>query len=106
MLSACAQSLEIYMWHHKVLKVVMDLVSMHCEAAKKQPPVTAREPNICFHKEGECPVQKTQITSNMTLLCGACDWRVLDNLKTPLQFTVHIIQIDIRPDIVVCSDTK
>lgn len=36
----------------------------------------------------------------------ARNWRVLVNLTTPLQFLVHIIQTDARPDIVAWSDSN
>ena len=42
----------------------------------------------------------------MKLLNGACDWKVSADLKTSLQFTVHIIQVEKRPDIVAWSDSK
>lgn len=68
-------------------------------------PLTAREPKIGFHEEDERPVRKTRITSNMTLLNGTRDFRVLVDLRTPLQFPVHI-QTDARLDIVAWSDSK
>ena len=43
---------------------------------------------------------------NMKLLNGASDWKVSADLKTSLQFPVHIIQTEKRPDIVVWSDSK
>ena len=43
---------------------------------------------------------------NMRLLNGASDWKVSANLKTSLQFPVHIIQTEKRPDIVAWSDSK
>ena len=43
---------------------------------------------------------------NMKLLNGASDWKVSADLKTSLQFPVHIIQTEKRPDIVAWSDSK
>ena len=37
---------------------------------------------------------------NMKLLDGASDWKVSADLKTSLQFPVHIIQTEKWPDIV------
>ena len=52
-LSACPESLQMYTWqHNKVLEVVIELLRVQCEAANQQP-VTAKEPIIQFHKEGE-----------------------------------------------------
>ena len=42
----------------------------------------------------------------MKLLNGASDWKVSADLKTSLQFPVHIIQTEKRPDIVAWSDSK
>ena len=42
----------------------------------------------------------------MKLLNGASNWKVSADLKTSLQFPVHIIQTEKRPDIVACSDSK
>ena len=42
----------------------------------------------------------------MKLLDGASDWKVSADLKTPLQFPVHIIQTEKWPDIVAWSDSK
>ena len=42
----------------------------------------------------------------MKLLNGASDWKVSADLKTSLQFPVHIIQIEKRTDIVAWSDSK
>ena len=91
-------------WHNKVLEVVMELFRAQCEAANQQP-VTAKEPIIQFHKEGECPMRKQKI-SNMKLLNGASDWNVSVDLKISLQFPVHIIQTEKRPDIVARSNSK
>ena len=63
------------------------------------------EPIIQFLKEGECPVRK-QKNPNMKLLNGASDWKVSADLKTSLQFPVHIVQTEKRPDIVAWSDSK
>ena len=52
---------------------------------------------VQFLKEGECPVGK-QKNPNMKLLNGASDWKVSADLKTSLQFSVHIIQIEKRSD--------
>ena len=57
--------------HNKVLEVITELLRAQCEAENQQP-VTAKEPIIQFHKEGECPVRK-QKDSNMKLLNGASD---------------------------------
>ena len=43
---------------------------------------------------------------NIKLLNGASDWKVSADLKTSLQFLVHIIQTEKQPDIVVWSDSK
>ena len=85
----------------KVLEVVMELFIAQCEAANQQP-VTAKEPIIQFHKKVESPVRK-QKTSNMN---GTNDWKVSVDLKTSLQFPVHIIQTEKRPDIEAWSDSK
>ena len=42
----------------------------------------------------------------MKLLNGFCDWKVSADLKTSLQFPVHIILTEKRTDIVVWSDPK
>ena len=42
----------------------------------------------------------------MKLLNGAGDWKVSVDLKTSLQFPVHIIQTEKWPDIVAWSDSK
>ena len=42
----------------------------------------------------------------MKLLNGASDWKVSADLKTSLQFPVHIIQMEKRPDIVAWSNSK
>ena len=42
----------------------------------------------------------------LKLLNGASDWKVSADLKTSLQFPVHIIQTEKRPDIVAWSDSK
>ena len=98
-LSACPQLFQMYTWrHNKVLHVVIDLLRTQCETANQQP-VTAKEPIIQFHKEGDCPVRK-QKNSNMKLLTEASDWKVSVDLKTSLQFPVHIIQTEKQPDMV------
>ena len=43
---------------------------------------------------------------NMKLMNGASDWKVSTDLKTSLQFPVHIIQTEKWPDIVAWSDSK
>ena len=91
-------------WHNKVLEVVIELLRAQCEGANQQP-ITAKEPIIQCHKEGECPVRK-QKNSNMKLLNETSDWKVSAGLKTSLQFPVHIIQTKKRPDIVAGSDSK
>ena len=53
----------------------------------------------------QCSVRK-QKNPNMKLLNGASDWKVSADLKTSLQFSVHIIQIEKQPDIVAWSDSK
>ena len=104
-LSACPQSLQMYTWrHNKVLEVVIELLRAQCETANQQP-VTAKEPIIQFLKEGECPLRK-QKNPNMKLLNRASDWKVSADLKTSLQFPVHIIQTEKQPDIVAWSDSK
>ena len=90
-LSACPQSLQMYTWrHNKVLEVVIELLRAQCETANQQP-VTAKESIIQFLKEGECPVRK-QKNPIMKLLNRAKEVSV--DLKTPLQFPVHIIQTE------------
>ena len=42
----------------------------------------------------------------MKLLNGASDWKVSADLKTSLQFPVHIIQTEKRLNIVAWSDSK
>ena len=42
----------------------------------------------------------------MKLLNGVSDWKVSADLKTYLQFPVHIIQTEKQPDIVAWSDSK
>ena len=92
-LSACPQSLQMYTWwHNKVLDVVIDLLRAQCETANQQY-VTAKETIILFLKEGECPVRK-QKNPNMKLLNRASDWIFSVDLKTSLQFPVHIIQTE------------
>lgn len=51
-----------------------------------------RVPNIRFHKDGEHPVQKNEITSKMNFLRGVRDWRVLADLRTTLKYPVLLIQ--------------
>ena len=104
-LSACPHSLQMYTWrHNKVLEVIIELLRAQCETANQQS-ITAKEPIIQFLKEGECPVRKEK-NPNMKLLNGASDWKVSADLKTSLQFPVHIIQTEKRPDIVAWSDSK
>ena len=78
--------------------MVIELLSAQCETANQQP-VTPKEPIIQF------PVRK-QKNSNMKLLNGASDWKVSADLKTSLQFPVHIIQTEKQTDIVTWSDSK
>ena len=85
-----------------MLEVVIELLRAQCETANQQP-VAVKEPIIQFLKEGECPVRK-QKNPNMKLLNGASDWKVSADLKTSLQFPVHIIQTEKWPDIVAWSD--
>ena len=87
-----------------MLEVVMELLKAQCGTANQQP-ITAKEPIIQFLKEGECPVRK-QKNPNMKLQNGARDWKVSVDLKTSLQFPVHIIQTEKRQDIVGWSDSK
>ena len=51
------------------------------------------------------PCEETK-NSNMKLLNGNSDWKVSADLKTSLQFPVHIILIEKRLDIVAWSDSK
>ena len=89
-LCACPQSLQMYIRrHNKVLEVVIELLRAQCETANQQP-VIVKKPIIQFLKEGECPVRKQN--PNRKLLNGASDWEVSANLKTSLQFPVHMIQ--------------
>ena len=95
----------MYTWrHNKVLEVIIELLRAQCETANQQS-ITAKEPIIQFLKEGECPVRK-QKNPNMKLLNGASDWKVSADIKTSLQFPVHIVQTEKRPDIVAWSDSK
>ena len=99
LLSACPQSLQMYTWQHKkMLEVIIELFRAQCETSNQQS-ITVKEPIIQFLKEGECPVGK-QKNANMKLLNGASDWEVSVDLKTSLQFPIHIIQTEKRPDIV------
>ena len=84
--------------------MVIDLLRVQCETTNKLS-VTVKEATIQFLKEGECPVRKLK-NLNMKLLNGASDWKVSADLKTSLQFLVHIIQTEKRPDIVAWSDSK
>ena len=84
--------------------MVIELVRAQCEATNQQP-VSAKEPIIQFHKEGECSVRK-QKNPNMKLLNGASDWKVLVDLKKSLHFPVHVIQTEKKPDIITWSDSK
>ena len=89
----------MYTWRHsKVLEVIIELLRVQCETANQQS-ITAKERIIQFLKEGECPVRK-QKNPNMKPVNGASDWKVSADLKTSLQFSVHIIQTEKRPDIV------
>ena len=98
-LSACSQSIQMYTWrHHKVLEMVIELLKAQCETASQQL-IIAKKPIIQFLKEGECPVRK-QKNPNMKLLNGAWDWKVSADLKTSLQFPVHIIQTKKRGSVV------
>ena len=95
----------MYTWlHNKVLEVVIELLRTQCETVNQQS-ATAKEAMIQFLKEGECPMRK-QKNPNMKLLNVASDKKVSTDLKTSLQFPVHIIQTEKRPDIVVWSDSK
>ena len=49
---------------------------------------------------------RKQKNPNIKLLNGASDWKVSADLKTSLQFPVHIIQTEKQPDIVAWSDSK
>ena len=85
----------MYTWrHNKLLEVIIELLRTQCETANQQS-ITAKEPIIQFLKEDECPVRK-QKNPNMKLLNGASDWKVSADLKTSLQFPVHIIQTEKR----------
>ena len=104
-LSAYPQSLQMFtLRHNKVLEVIIELLRAQRETVNQQS-ITAKEPIIQFLKEGECPVRK-QKNPNMKLLNGASDWKVSADLKTSLQFPVHIIQTEKWPDIVAWSDSK
>ena len=93
----------MYTWrHNKVLEVIIELLRAQCEIPNQQS-ITAKEPIIL--KEGECPVRK-QKNPNMKLLNGASHWKVSADLKTSLQFPVHIIQTEKRTDIVAWSNSK
>ena len=49
---------------------------------------------------------RKQKNPNMKLLNVASDWKVSADLKTSLQFPVHIIQTEKRLDIIAWSDSK
>ena len=72
-----------------MLEVIIELLRAQCETANQQP-VTAKEPIIQFLKESEYPVRKPK-NSNMKLLNWASDCKLSADLKTSLQFPVHII---------------
>ena len=72
-----------------MLEVVIELLRAQCETANQQP-VTAKEAIIQFLTEGEYPVRK-QKNPKMKLLNEASCWKVSADLKTCLQFPVHII---------------
>ena len=104
-LSVCPHSLQMYTWwHNKVLEVIIELLRTQCETANQQS-IIAKEPIIQFLKESECPVRK-QKNPNMKLLNGASDWKVSADLKTSLQFPVHVIQTEKWLGIVAWSDSK
>ena len=86
-----------------MLEVVIELLKAQCETANQQY-ITAKEPIIQFLKEGECSVRK-QKNPNLNLLNGTSDWKVSADLKKSLQFPVHIIQTEKRPDIEAWSDS-
>ena len=56
--------------------------------------------SIQFHKEDECLVRKQKFQYQAT------EWKVSADLKTSLQFPVHIIQTEKRPDIVAWFNSK
>ena len=101
-LSACPQSLQMYAWqHNKVLEVVIEFFRARCETA------------ICNSQGTHYSVSQGRWMSceetknpNMKLLNGARDWKVSVDLKTSLQFPIHIIQTEKRPDIVAWSDSE
>ena len=51
------------------------------------------------------PCEETK-NPNTKLLNGAGDWKISADLKTSLQFQVHTIPTEKRPDIVALSDSK
>ena len=100
-----ARPLQMYTWrHNKVLEVGIELLRTQCETANQQS-VTAKESIIQFFKEGEMSYEETK-NPNMKLLNRACGWKVSADLKTFLQFPVHIISTEKRPNIVAWSDSK
>ena len=95
-LSACAQSLQMYTWwHKKVLEGGHRVIKSIMWDSK---------PTTCYSQGIHDSV--SQKNPNMKLLNGASDWKVSAHLKTSLQFPVHIIQTERRPDIVAWSDSK
>ena len=84
--------------------MIIELLRAQC-GTENQQSITAKEPIIQFLKEGEYPVRKPK-HPNMKLLNGASDWKLSADLKTSLQFPVHIFQIKKRPDIVAGSVSK
>ena len=101
-LSACPQSLQMYTWwHNKFLEVVIQLLRAQCETA------------ICYSQGTHNSVSQGRWMSceetknrNMKLLNGASDWKVSVDLKTSLQFPIHITQTEKRPNIVAWSDSE
>ena len=87
-LSSCPQSLLRYTcWHNKVSEVVIE-----CEAGNQQPfPAKETYNSVSQGRWMLCDETKN---SNMKLLNGVSYWKVSVDLKTSLQFPVHIIQTE------------
>ncbi len=69
-----------------------------------QEPTKNLNPSIAFHREGIWSSGKAHKTKQSKLLKGANDWKVLVDLEEALKFPIHIVDTNLRPDIIVWSD--
>ena len=102
-LSCCKTSLTEgrYRWRHdQVLKAIAGAIDTGIERAKKFQP-TKR--TITFVRAGERPKQLKKTSAG--ILASARDWRMLVDLEQQLRFPSHIIATNLRPDIVLTSDS-